>query len=51
MKIILCAYTQSVFSGRKIEGLLQDSVRMLWLAQGYTPVLSYNQSFTERHRH
>ncbi|MTT33352.1 IS1182 family transposase [Terrilactibacillus sp. BCM23-1] len=37
MKIILCAYTQSVFSGRKIEGLLQDSVRMMWLAQGYEP--------------
>ncbi|CZR02046.1 Hypothetical protein Tpal_2705, partial [Trichococcus palustris] len=34
MKIILCSYTQSVFSGRKIEGLLQDSVRMMWLAQG-----------------
>ncbi|WP_404458852.1 IS1182 family transposase [Oceanobacillus kapialis] len=37
MKVILCAYTQSVFSGRKIEGLLKDSVRMMWLAQGYEP--------------
>ena len=37
LKIILCGYTQSVFSGRKIEGLLQDSVRMMWLAQGYEP--------------
>jgi len=37
MKVILCAYTQSVFSGRKIEGLLTDSVRMMWLAQGYEP--------------
>lgn len=37
MKIILCAYTQSVFSGRKIESLLKDSVRMMWLAQGYEP--------------
>src|SRR5699024_5123005 len=37
MKIILCAYTQSVFSGRKIEALLSDSVRMMWLAQGYEP--------------
>ncbi|WP_035404226.1 IS1182 family transposase, partial [Bacillus sp. SJS] len=37
MKIILCAYTQSVFSGRKIEGLLTDSVRMMWLSQGYVP--------------
>ncbi|WP_229683026.1 IS1182 family transposase [Virgibacillus oceani] len=37
MKIILCAYTQSIFSGRKIEGLLKDSVRMMWLAQGYEP--------------
>lgn len=37
MKIILCAYTQSVFSGRKIEGLLQDSIRMMWLAQGHVP--------------
>ncbi|HEX7065963.1 MAG TPA: IS1182 family transposase [Bacillales bacterium] len=37
MKVILCAYTQSVFSGRKIEALLRDSVRMMWLAQGYEP--------------
>ncbi|WP_249872886.1 IS1182 family transposase, partial [Oceanobacillus saliphilus] len=37
MKIILCAYTQSVFSGRKIAGLLEDSVRMMWLSQGYEP--------------
>src|SRR5690625_2046765 len=37
MKIILCAYTQSVFSGRKIEALLKDSVRIMWLAQGYEP--------------
>lgn len=37
MKIILCAYTQLVFSGRKIEGLLKDSVRKMWLAQGYEP--------------
>ena len=35
MKIILCAYTQSVFSGRKIEALLKDSIRMMGLAQGY----------------
>lgn len=32
IKVILCANTQSVFSGRKIEALLQDSVRMMWLA-------------------
>lgn len=37
IKIILCAYTQSVFSGRKIEALLKDSVRMMWLAQDYQP--------------
>lgn len=37
LKIILCAYTQSVFSGRKIEGLLKDSIRTMWLAQGYEP--------------
>ena len=37
LKIILCSYTQSVFSGRKIEALLKDSVRMMWLAQGYEP--------------
>ena len=37
LKIILCAYTQSVFSGRKIEALLKDSLRMMWLAQGYKP--------------
>ena len=33
LKIILCAYTQSVFSGRKIEALVKDSIRMMWLAQ------------------
>ncbi|MGV3464669.1 MAG: IS1182 family transposase [Heyndrickxia sp.] len=37
LKIILCAYTQSIFSGRKIEALLKDSIRMMWLAQGYEP--------------
>lgn len=37
LKIILCAYTQSVFSGRKIEAMVKDSVRMMWLAQEYEP--------------
>lgn len=37
LKIILCAYSQSVFSGRKIEALLKDSIRMMWLAQGDEP--------------
>ncbi|PAD66061.1 IS5/IS1182 family transposase [Bacillus sp. 7586-K] len=37
IKIILCAYSQSVFSGRKIEALIKDSIRMMWLAQGYEP--------------
>jgi transposase len=37
LKIILCGYTQSVFSGRKIEALLKDSLRMMWLAQGHEP--------------
>ena len=37
LKIILYAYTQSVFSGRRIEKLLNDSIRMMWLAQNQTP--------------
>ncbi|WP_342468462.1 IS1182 family transposase [Ureibacillus sp. FSL K6-3587] len=37
LKMILCAYSQSVFSGRKMEALLKDSIRMMWLAQGYEP--------------
>ncbi|MGZ1708718.1 transposase, partial [Staphylococcus argenteus] len=37
LKIILYAYTQSVFSGRRIEKLLYDSIRMMWLAQDQTP--------------
>ncbi len=37
LKIILCSYTQSVFSGRRIEDLTKDSVRMMWLTQGYEP--------------
>ena len=40
LKVILCAYTQSVFSGRKIEALLKDSIRMMWLAQGYEPTFN-----------
>ena len=32
VKVILYAYT-SVFSGRKIEKLLNDSIRMMWLSQ------------------
>ncbi|GGB78051.1 Transposase [Staphylococcus nepalensis] len=37
LKIILYAYTQSVFSGRKIEKLLNDRIRMTWLSQNQTP--------------
>ena len=37
LKIILCGYSQSAFSGRKIESLLHDSIRMMWLAQGARP--------------
>lgn len=37
LKIILCGYTQSVFSGRRMEDLTKDSIRMKWLAQGYGP--------------
>src|SRR5699024_9494047 len=37
VKLSLCAYAQSVFSGRKIEDLVKDSIRMMWLAQGYEP--------------
>ncbi|WP_277679527.1 transposase, partial [Gracilibacillus dipsosauri] len=37
LKIILCDYTQSAFSGRKMEAMLADSVRMMWLAQGHEP--------------
>lgn len=37
LKLLLCGYTQSAFSGRKIEDLTKDSLRMMWLAQGYEP--------------
>ncbi|PNZ03422.1 IS5/IS1182 family transposase [Staphylococcus kloosii] len=37
LKIILYSYTQSVFSGRRIESLLKDSIRMMWLSQNQTP--------------
>ena len=33
LKIVLYAYTQFVFSGRKIENLLNVSIRMMWLSQ------------------
>ncbi len=42
LKIILYAYTQSVFSGRKIEKLLHDSIRMMWLAQNHESKLNEN---------
>src|SRR5690625_536880 len=37
VKLILCAYTRSVFSGRKIEDLVKYSIRIMWLAQVYEP--------------
>ena len=37
LKIILCGYTQSLFSGRKIEAALVDSIRMRWLSQNQRP--------------
>ena len=37
LKVVLYAYTQSVFSGRKIEKLLNDSIRMMWLSQNQKP--------------
>ncbi|EKS40887.1 hypothetical protein HMPREF9281_00424 [Staphylococcus epidermidis BVS058A4] len=37
LKVVLYAYTQSVFSGRKIEKLLNDSIRMMWLSQNEKP--------------
>ncbi|AAO03664.1 truncated transposase [Staphylococcus epidermidis ATCC 12228] len=33
LKVVLYTYTQSVFSGRKIEKLLNDRIRMVWLSQ------------------
>lgn len=41
LKIILCGYTQSLFSGRKIEAALVDSIRLRWS----TSELPDNQSF------
>ncbi|RIP33416.1 transposase [Staphylococcus gallinarum] len=35
--IILYAYCQSIFSGRRIERALTDSIRMMWLSQNQTP--------------
>ncbi|KAB2176162.1 IS1182-like element ISSep1 family transposase, partial [Staphylococcus epidermidis] len=37
LKVVLYVYTQSVFSGRKIEKLLNDSIRMMWLSQNQKP--------------
>ena len=49
LKIILCGYTQSVFLGRKIVALVEDSVRMMWLAQGEEP--SNRGELTKVHRY
>ncbi|MGS4116868.1 IS1182 family transposase, partial [Staphylococcus pseudintermedius] len=37
LKILLYAYTNSIFSGRKIEFALKDSLRFMWLAQEQQP--------------
>ena len=37
VKLILCGYTQSIFSGRKIEALAKDSIRTRWLTQSQFP--------------
>ena len=37
LKITSYSYTQSEFSGRRIEKLLHNSIRMMWLAQDQTP--------------
>lgn len=37
VKVLLYAYSQSIFSGRKMEFFIQDSKRMDWLCQGYQP--------------
>ena len=37
LKIILYAYTKSIFSGRRIEAALSDSIRMVWLSQNQKP--------------
>lgn len=37
LKLILCGYTQSNFSGRKIEAMTKDSIRTRWLTQSQFP--------------
>ena len=37
LSLLLCAYIQGIFSGRAIENMLRDSIRMRWLAQGEQP--------------
>lgn len=37
LKLILCGYTQSIFSGRKIEEMAKDSIRARWLTQSQMP--------------
>ena len=39
LKVLLYAYTQNQFSGRKIERMMTDSIRMMWLA--HHEVVSY----------
>ncbi|MGX6979458.1 transposase [Vagococcus elongatus] len=37
LKLILCGYTQSIFSSRRIEALAKDSIRARWLTQSHQP--------------
>lgn len=39
LKVLLYSYTQNQFPGRKIERMMTDSIRMMWLA--HHEVVSY----------
>ena len=39
LKLLLCGYTQSIFSGRKIEAMSKDSIRAMWLTQSQSQIL------------
>ncbi|QHW38288.1 hypothetical protein GZH82_13660 [Staphylococcus ursi] len=47
LKIILYCYTNSVFSGRRIEHLLKDGCRMMLIEQGQTSTYRTIKRFSQ----
>ncbi|MBK9008543.1 MAG: transposase [Anaerolineae bacterium] len=48
LKVIVYAYTQKIYSSRKIEKALWENIGFMWIS-GATAGLSHDQQLSERH--